>query len=104
MLGGDETSTEYPIRVFVSYRRSDSGAYARNMYDALTQHLGAQSVFYDIDSIAPGRDFVDVLGESLARADVLLVVIGPTWATCTDEDGERRLDDPNDYVRLEVQS
>ncbi len=59
--------TDDLFRVFLSYRRSDSGSYARNVYDALIQHFGHDSIFYDIDSIAPGRDFLVVLGESLTR-------------------------------------
>jgi len=97
---GPETS----FHVFISYRRSDSGPYARNVYDALTQHFGEGSVFFDIDSIAPGRDFVDVLDETLTRADVLLVVMGPAWADVTDDGNDRRIDDPHDYVRLEVET
>jgi hypothetical protein len=97
---GPDTS----FHVFISYRRSDSGPYARNVYDALTQHFGAGNIFFDIDSIAPGRDFVDVLDETLTRADVLLVVMGPAWADVTDDGNDRRIDDPNDYVRLEVET
>jgi hypothetical protein len=92
------------LQVFISYRRSESGPYARNIYDALTHYFGEGSVFLDIDSIAPGRDFVDVLGETLDQADVLLVVMGPRWADITDESGKRRIDDPDDYVRLEVET
>jgi photosystem II stability/assembly factor-like uncharacterized protein len=90
--------------VFISYRRGDSGPYARNINDTLSARFGHERVFYDIDSIAPGRDFVDVLGEILNTANVLLVVIGPGWANVTDEQGGRRLDDPEDYVRLEVET
>ena len=98
------TNAPGSLYVFISYRRGDSGPYARNIYEALTQHFGDGHVFYDVDGIEPGVDFVDVLDESLRRTDVLLALIGPSWLDATDEDGQRRLDDPHDYVRLEVEA
>src|SRR5947209_16595992 len=91
------------LRVFLSYRRSDSGPYARLIYDSLRERFGSENVFWDLDSIALGRDFVDVVDEWLSRAEVLLVVIGPTWVDTADEHG-RRLDHPDDHVRLEIEA
>ena len=104
MAPDDRGRLQRPFQIFISYRRGDSGPYARNLYDGLTQQFGEGSVFYDIDSIAPGRDFVEVLDDTLRRADVLLVVIGPSWLDVVDAQGARRLDDADDYVRLEVET
>lgn len=57
----------------------------------------------DVDSIDVGLDFVQVLGEKVSACDLMLVVIGPAWSTARDKDGKRRLDDPNDFVRIEVE-
>ncbi len=91
------------LNVFINYRRADSRADAGRLYDFLVEHLDEEHVFIDIDSISPGRDFVEVIDETIERADILLVVIGPTWTTISNEAGAPRLDDENDYVRLEIQ-
>jgi len=92
------------FQIFVSYRRGDSDPYARNIYDGLTQQFGHGSVFLDVDSIAPGRNFIEVLDETLRASDVFLVVIGPSWLNAASAGGTRRLDDPDDYVRLEIEA
>jgi uncharacterized protein YecT (DUF1311 family) len=88
--------------VFISYRREDSGGFAGRIYDRLTRSLGEENVFFDVDSIAPGVDFVDTLSDRLGRCDALVAVIGRTWLSITDANSRRRLDDPNDYVRREI--
>ena len=87
--------------VFISYRRDDSGGHVGRLYDALSAHFGRQRLFFDIDHIAPGQDFVQVLESSLGRSSALLVVIGKRWAG-SGKIGARRIDDPGDFVRLEV--
>ena len=87
--------------VFISYRRDDSGGHVGRLYDALSAHFGRHRLFFDIDHIAPGQDFVQVLESSLSRSSVLLVVIGKRWAG-SGKIGARRIDDPGDFVRLEV--
>ena len=89
-------------RVFISYRRSDSSGHAGRIYDALCHRFGRDSIFFDVDSIAPGRDFVHALEDTLDQATVVLVVIGPGWVDAEDGSGGRRIDDPSDYVRREV--
>ena len=89
-------------RVFVSYRREDSAASAGRLGDRLTHEFGKKHVFMDVDSIPFGSDFVKRLAEEVQRCDVLLAVIGPEWTEIRDEDGIRRLDDPNDFVRVEI--
>jgi len=90
--------------VFICYRREDSGGFAGRIYDRLTSSLGRENVFFDVDSIAPGLDFVDTLSERVGRCDALVAVIGKTWLSSADADKKRRLDDPNDFVRIEIEA
>lgn len=90
-------------RVFISYRRDDAKWQAREIYRALVQVLPREHVFMDIDSIPLGTDFVDVLEGWVEQCDILLVLIGSGWADATDsKTGYRRLENPNDFVRIEV--
>ncbi len=88
-------------RIFISYRRRDSEGYVLWMHDKLVEAFGQEQVFMDV-SIEPGDDFVDVLDAALSNCEVMLVVIGPQWISVTNDDGQRRLDDPDDYVRYEI--
>ena len=88
--------------IMLSYRREDASAYAGRLYDRLAAEFGRDTVFMDIDTIRPGDDFVDIIEQTLAIADVVLVIIGPRWADAEDSAGRRRLEQPNDFVRLEV--
>ncbi|NUS50190.1 MAG: toll/interleukin-1 receptor domain-containing protein [Nocardioidaceae bacterium] len=91
-------------RIFVSYRRDDSAYPTGWLTDRLVEHYGQQQVFTDVDSIELGDDFAKKITKAVASCDVLLAVIGPTWLTAADENGERRLEDPNDYVRIEIEA
>jgi hypothetical protein len=89
--------------VFISYRRSDTTAgYASWIYERLEAAFGAGHVFMDVDSLPLGIDFVEHLERALSTTDVALVLIGPGWLEAADETGARRLDDPDDFVRIEV--
>jgi hypothetical protein len=90
--------------VFISYRRDDSGGFAGRIYDRLTIKLGRESVFFDVDNIAPGLNFFDVLSERVAKCDALVAVIGRNWISSANKDNRRRLDDPNDFVRIEIEA
>ena len=90
--------------VFISYRRDDTAGYAGRLYDALTAHFGKEHVFIDIDSIGAGQNFADVIERQIASCSVVIVLIGKAWLTSTDEHRARRLDNPHDFVRLEVAS
>src|SRR5574343_350174 len=88
--------------IFISYRRQDSQSAAGRLADHLREHLPAVSIFRDVETIEPGVDFVEAIGRALQSCGVLLAIIGPRWATQTDAAGRRRLDDANDYARLEI--
>jgi len=90
--------------VFISYRRENTAGEARALFNDLAARLGENSVFMDVDSIALGRDFRTVLQETTASCDLMLVLIGRNWADAKDEGGRVRLENPADYVRLEIES
>jgi hypothetical protein len=91
------------VRVHVTYRRADSSAHAGRLYDALAERFGRDQVFVDIDAVQPGLDFTDVIDRTLEESDVVLVVIGRGWLHSTDAQGRRRLENPDDFVRLELE-
>jgi len=88
--------------IFISYRRDDSAGYAGRLYDRLAAHFGAERVFMDVEGIEPGLDFVDAIEEAVSSCRVLIAVIGDEWTNAADAAGRRRLDDPNDFIRLET--
>jgi hypothetical protein len=90
-----------PIRITVSYRRSDSPYASRGIRARFAEHFGKENVFMDIDSIALGVDYRKPIAEALAKTDVVAVVIGPKWFG-QRESGKPRLFDSNDPVRYEV--
>jgi hypothetical protein len=89
-------------RVLVSYRRDDSSGHAGRLFDRLTAALGPGTTFIDIDSIRPGEDFVNEIRNAVASSHVLIALIGKNWLDIRGEDRGRRLDDPADFVRLEI--
>ena len=89
-------------RIFISYRRDDDPSAAGRLYDALSAKFGDDDVFMDLDTLEPGEDFWEVIKQALERADVQLAVIGRGWLTASDQSGERRLDDKEDFVRREI--
>jgi TIR domain len=92
------------LRIFLNYRREDAADAAGRIFDALATHFGDGHVFMDIDTIEPGVDFEAVVNEAVGTCDVLLAVIGRQWLTVTDRRGRRRLEKPDDYVRMELQA
>jgi hypothetical protein len=91
-------------RVFISYRREETAYAAGWLFDRLVAHLGRNQVFKDVDSIQLGDDFIEVISAAVGSCDVLLALIGNEWLTITDADGRRRLDDPDDFVRVEIEA
>jgi hypothetical protein len=91
-------------RIFISYRRNDTAWTAGWLFDRLAGQYGEGQVFKDVDSIELGDDFVEVITTAVGSCDVLLALIGQGWLTITDEEGRRRLDNPEDFVRLEIEA
>ena len=89
-------------RIFISYRRTDTAHIAGRLFDRLETRFGAGNVFMDVDSIEPGRDFSEAIQDAVGSCDVLLALIGSRWLDATDGHDHRRLEDPDDFVALEI--
>ena len=90
--------------IFINYRRQDTEGYVGRLYDHLAQQFDADNLFMDVTSIEPGADFVQTLEDAVAACDVFIAMIGPQWLTASDGNGNRRLDQWNDFVRIEIAS
>lgn len=99
-----DSTGNVPGRIFMSYRREDTDYPAAWLYGELARQFGRDQVFKDVDSIELGDDFVEVITNAVASCDVLLALIGRRWLTITGQDGQRRLDNPGDFVRLEIEA
>ena len=101
---------EKAFHIFISYRREGTGAHAGRLYDSLLAGVDDQSgfdreqIFMDVDTLRPGVDFRESIRSNVATCDVLLAVIGKRWTTARDQKRQRRLDDPGDYVRIEIEA
>jgi hypothetical protein len=92
----------HSAKLFINYRREDTAPYAGRLYDRLSAHFGTDQVFIDIDQIEPGEDFVEVIKRKVGACEIAIVSIGPNWLSATDASGKRRLDDTEDFVRMEI--
>ena len=90
--------------VFICYRREDSDGFAGRIYDRLAERLGRDNVFFDVDAIQPGQDFVNTLSKRVGDCDTLIAIIGKRWTSCVDNESRRRIEDPQDFVRIEVEA
>jgi hypothetical protein len=90
--------------IFISYRHADALPHARLLQVNLRERFPDAPVFVDLDSIEAGLDFGRVISDAVNASGVMVVLIGPQWATLADEEGRRRLDDPDDYVRFEIRT
>jgi hypothetical protein len=90
--------------VFISYRRTDSDYPAGWLFERLAERFGRARVFKDVDSLQPGDDFAEVITDAVSSCSALVAIIGERWLTIADERGRRRLDDPDDFVRLEIEA
>jgi YVTN family beta-propeller protein len=91
-------------RIFISYRRDDSQGFARSIHDRLAQHFGPDAVFRDINDIEPGLPWEQAIDEALASCDVFVLLIGRHWLDATDDEGNRRIDNPEDRHRREIET
>jgi len=92
------------VKIYVSYRREDSAAQAGRLSDRLEVHFGSGSVFRDIRDIAPGDSFPVALEAEVSQCDVFLALIGPYWLHASNHEGRRRIDDPSDWLRVEIET
>jgi hypothetical protein len=89
-------------QIFINYRREDGRWSARSLYDRLVTRFGRKQIFMDVDTLKPGVDFFRAIEKSVGSCDVLIAIIGTQWLSCSDAEGRRRLDDPEDFVRVEI--
>jgi hypothetical protein len=91
-------------KIFISYRREDTPYEAVPIRDRLAERFGKSQVFFDVDTIPFGHDFSVEIDRRVGACDYFIALIGKKWLAVTDENGKRRLDDPNDWVRLEIEA
>ena len=89
-------------KLFISYRRSDSEHPTGRIYDGLQLEFGQDCVFKDVDNIPLGVDFRQHLSVAVARADLVLAVIGARWLEPSPESGRPRIWEDQDFVRAEL--
>ncbi len=102
--GGLSDEPRSNLSIFISYRRQDSRDTAGRMLDYLRQAFDEERLFLDVDRQMASEDYRVVIEQALEQADVVLAVIGPDWVTATDREGRRRLLDPGDMVRIELET
>lgn len=90
--------------IFLSYRRDDTAGHAGRLRDSLAERFGPARVFMDLESIGVGADFVETIKDAVGSSRAVIVLIGRRWLSAADKKGNRRLDDPQDFVRLEVET
>ena len=88
--------------IFISYRREDSGGYTGRLFDILSAEFGREDTYMDLETIQGGDDFASVIDQKISVSDVLVAVIGDRWLTIKETNGSRRLDNPRDFVRIEI--
>ncbi|WP_374990968.1 Clp protease N-terminal domain-containing protein [Hyphomicrobium sp. LHD-15] len=97
-----QTKSVMTKKVFISYRREDSSGHTGRVHDRLEKEFGKELIFMDVDAIPLGVNFVKYISDEVGKSDVMLAIIGRDWLNACDENGRRRLDNPNDFVRIEI--
>lgn len=90
--------------IFISYRREDSADVTGRINDHFCRQFGEEKIFTDVDNIPLGVDFRQHLDKEVSHCEILIAVIGPEWIRVSNNQGHRRLDDPGDFVRIEIES
>jgi hypothetical protein len=90
--------------VFICYRREESAFAARVIYDRVAQRLGPENFHLDIDNIDVGVDWFNALTDRIGACDALVAIIGRNWISNVDKDNRRKIDDTNDFVRIEIEA
>jgi sulfatase modifying factor 1 len=98
----DQLESAQRGKIFISYRRDDSAYAAGRLYDRLRVRFGEDNLFMDVEGLDPGVDFVETLESAVSSCDLLIVLIGQQWLHVKDAEGRFRLDNPEDFVRLEI--
>lgn len=93
-----------PRTIFLSYRRADSGDVVPRIRERLTERFGAENIFWDLDSMELGGRFREIIADAVNHADALIAIIGAQWLSSKDEAGRRRIDEPDDLVRIEIET
>jgi TIR domain len=93
-----------PNKIFINYRREGSIDAAGRLHDRLAQTFGHKNIFMDVEDIPAGVDFAKYLTDQVAASRVFLAIIGPTWLDAKGESGGRRIDDPDDFVAIEIKA
>jgi tetratricopeptide (TPR) repeat protein len=91
-------------RFFISYRRDEAAQWGLLLSERLAAYFGGGQIFKDVDSIQLGDNYAEMLANAIASCNVLLAIIGDRWLTITDSQGRRRLEDPDDFVRQEIET
>jgi hypothetical protein len=104
LMGTPSSAGSHELRVFLSYRRTDCQAQANGLYDGLRNRLPEARVFMDIDGIPAGVDFEEYIKREISVCDLVLVLIGDNWLDARPGSDIRRIDEEEDFVRLEIES
>jgi len=94
-------------KVFISYRRQDSIDATDRIYSQLVRRIDAEKIFMDVDTIPSGLDYRSYLVGAISQSAVMLVVIGDHWVSTSTKGflfRRRRIDDKNDWVRIEIET
>ncbi len=92
-----------PEKIFINYRRETDKDSAGRLRDRLESVFSQEGVFIDVDNIRPGSNFVEEISANIAQSDIFLSLIGPGWAEVKDREGRRRLENPKDWARIEIE-
>src|SRR6478609_4648925 len=89
-------------KIFINYRREDTSGYSGRIFDSLSNEFGEDNIFIDVTKINTGTDYTVVITQALDKCNYFLILIGNTWLSCKDNSGNRRIDNPDDFVRKEI--